>query len=323
MPLPWLLAVSLLLPQTSSERPKEAAYLTSRADVQVMNRQFDTAIRLYREALGVSPGYPPARKGLGRVLDLQGRHTEAQAEYQSGLQYANEFEVPALLHQLAISQIFQRRFDDAERTLRRWLDVVLAKNGGGQPMGYLDFYELALAKEDFAEAERVLETFYLPLRPPQVAADVAEPQMVLSEIQWARYEALRAVVAARAGRPDRARTLLREAETRFVAALKRLQAAAPAGMPARAIETDVDEMMFPAGEASFWLGDTARAIRAMAPMTVKLPRHDLMLGQAYEKAGDLPAARAAYRRILDSTVLSIGMAWARPIAEARLKALQP
>ena len=84
-------------------------------------------------------------------------------------------------------------------------------------------------------------------------------------------------------------------------------------------------MMFPAGELAFWLGDTARAIRAMTPMTVKLPRHHLMLGQAYEKEGNVAAARDAYRRIVESPVLSLelrigaGVLWREERLERALK----
>ncbi len=320
MPIRSLLLVTVLL-QAVPGRPPEAEYLTSRADVQVMNRQFDAAAALYRDALAVSADYPPARKGLGRVYDLQRQHAEAQAEYQSALRLANEFERPEILRQLAISFVFQRRYADAERTTHQWMDVVTAKHGGERPLGYLDFYELALAKGDFDEAGRVLDTFFASSRLPQTAAGAVDPQAILGDIEWARDQAMRAILAARRGRTDEARTLQRGAEARLVPALKRLQAAAPAGLPANAITTEVDEMMFPAGELAFWLGDTARAIRAMTPMTVKLPRHHLMLGQAHEKEGNLAAARDAYRRIVESPVLSLELAWARPLAEARLDAI--
>jgi tetratricopeptide (TPR) repeat protein len=307
-----LLVVALLVPQSAPEPPKEAEYATARADVEAMNRRFDAAIRLYREALALSPDYPPARKGLGRVFDLQGRHAEAQAEYESGLRRATEWERSALLDQLAISLAFQRRYDEARSALQQWLDMALARTGGLLPLGYLRFHELAAARGDFDEAERVLEAFHAAQR-KALPPGAGEPERMLSDIEWSRYQAVRAAMAARRGHADRARTLLRDAEGELGRALKRL--GAPIGT--------ADEVTFPAGEVAFWLGDLPRAIAAMAPMSVKLPRHHLMLGQAYEKQGDLNAARESYRRIVESPLLSLDLAWARPIAAARLEALGP
>ena len=317
-----LLLVTLLQAQPAAPPPpQEPEHLTARADVQVMRRQFDAAIAAYRQALALSPGHPIAHKGLGKVFDLQGRHAEAQAEYEAAMRRANQFEIPELLRLLTISLTFERRYDDAERRLRQWLDGVLVKTGGELPMGYLGFYDLAMARGDVDSADRALDTFYGPLRPSQASAGAGSFDAILGEIEWARYQALKAAVAARRGQAEQSRTRLRDADARLRAALKRLMAAAPPGQQTPPLDRDVDEMMFPAGEVAFWLGDTAAAIRAMAPMGIKLARHNFMLGQAYEKEGNVAAARDAYRRLADSVILSIDLAWARPIAEARLKAL--
>lgn len=58
-----------------------------------------------------------------------------------------------------------------------------------------------------------------------------------------------------------------------------------------------------AGEVAFWLGDTARAIRLLSKEYVKLPRHNLLLGQAYERERNLAEARASYTRVVESTGL--------------------
>jgi tetratricopeptide (TPR) repeat protein len=320
MSMALFLFITMLVPQTASPRSPEADTLTSRGDAQMMNRQFDAAIKLYRDALAISPGHPLAHRGLGRVLDLQGRHAEAQLEYQSALKLANLSDRSQLQRLLAISYTFQRRFDEAERAQRQWFDDAQARYGrDGLPLGYLDFYDLAFAKGDFAEAERVLDTFYGEAA--KAAAKMDPKLALLSGIEQARYRLMRAIVSARSGRLDDARARMRDAEAQLADAWKKLQAAAPSDMPLPSLDGNADEMMFPAGELAFWLGDPARTIRAMAPLMVKLPRHNWLLGQAYEKVGDQASAREAYRRIVESPLLNLQLAWTRPLAEARLQAL--
>jgi hypothetical protein len=81
------------------------------------------------------------------------------------------------------------------------------------------------------------------------------------------------------------------------------------------------ELMLSEGEVAFWLGDTSRAIRLLSTEDVKSTHHNLLLGQAYEREQNLVEARAAYSRVVESTELSIELAWARPIAQARLAAI--
>jgi|KBSSwiStaDraftv2_1062776.scaffolds.fasta_scaffold506226_2 hypothetical protein len=75
------------------------------------------------------------------------------------------------------------------------------------------------------------------------------------------------------------------------------------------------------GEVAFWLGDTSRAIRLLSTEDLKFTRHELLLGQAYEREQNVVEARAAYKRVVESTDLSIELVWARPIAQARLAAM--
>ena len=76
-----------------------------------------------------------------------------------------------------------------------------AKHGGERPLGYLDFYELALAKGDYDEAGRVLDTFFASSRLPQTAAGAVDPQAILGDIEWARDQAMRSDPGG-ATRPD-------------------------------------------------------------------------------------------------------------------------
>ena len=64
------------------------------------------------------------------------------------------------------------------------------------------------------------------------------------------------------------------------------------------------------------------AIRLLVDEEVMYPRHNLLLGRAYEREQNLAKARAAYTRVIESTsVVSIELGRARPIAQERVAAI--
>jgi tetratricopeptide (TPR) repeat protein len=323
-----LVFLSVLSIQSTPERSAEVARLTGRADVHRMHRRFDEAITDYRQALRLAPDSVRARRGLGRVFDLLGRHADARAEYTAGLERASRFEDGGLLVDMATSFVFERRFDDAHAALRRWADLVLEREGqdaSGSPL----FLELALARGDFDEAERVVDRFYrraMPATPATqdagggalTASDAAAGMQMLEQ---GKYCAQRAVIAARRGRAIDARRLLAEARAQLSQMYKLALTRLPEPPPDLSFADVTDEMRMPAGEIAFWLGDMRRAIELLSAERVRLPRQGLLLGQAHEREGNVARARDAYTQVVENTVLSIDLAWARPQAEARLAAL--
>jgi tetratricopeptide (TPR) repeat protein len=316
-------AITLFFPQAPSDRPKEAEHITARADVQRRDRRFDEAIATYRQALAIDPDYLPARRGLGQVFDLMGRYADARTEYLAGLEGRTQsYEAAPLFWSLATSYVFDRHFDDAQAALERW-EALVIKRRGYDPNDPLRFFDLATARDAFDEAERMLERHYGAIgKPPAIAPSTgADPHSIMAQLQWMRYNADRAVVAARRGRAADARRFMAEAEAEakkideVVAAFASAAGSGPPSLnPSR-------ELMAPEGEIAFWLGDTSRAIQLLSRADLKSTHHDLLLGQAYEREQNLAEARAAYTRVVESNDLSIELAWARPIAEARLAAI--
>ena len=317
------LAITLFLPQAQSERPKEAARVTASADVQRRAGRFDEAIAAYRQALAIDPGCLPARRGLGLVFDLMGRYADARAEYLAGLEGRTEsYEAAPFFWSLATSYVFDRHFDDAHAALQRWADLGV-KRRGYDPNDSMMFFDFAMAAEAFDEAERMLEQHYAPIEKPRAVAlsPPPDPHVLMTELGWMRYNAARAVVSARRGRAADARRFMAEAEAEarqideVVGAL-----ASAAGLTAVSLQPK-RELMLPQGEVAFWLGDTSTAIRLLSTEDVKFPHLTLLLGQAHEREQHLGEARAAYTRVVETTELSIELAWARPIAQERLAAI--
>jgi len=317
------LAVTLLLPPAQGERPKATGCVTESADVQRRRGGFDEAIAAYRQALAIDPGCLRARRGLGSVFDLMGRYADARTEYLAGLEGGTESsEGAAFYWSLATSYIFDRHFDDAHAALQRWADLGVERRGY-DPNDSMMFFDLAMAGDAFDEAERMLEQHYGPIgKPPAIAlSPPPDPHVLMTELGWMRYNAARAVVSARRGRAADARRFMAEAEAEAKQIDEVLAAlASAAGLKAVSLNPS-RELMLPEGEVAFWLGDTSRAIRLLSTQDVKFPHHSLLLGQACEREQDLVAARAAYTRVVESTELSIELAWARPIAQARLAAI--
>ena len=317
------LAITLFLPHAQSERPKEAARVTDSADDHRRRGRFDEAIAAYRQALVIDPGWAPARRGLGLVFDLMGRYADARTEYLAGLEGRTEsYEAAPLFWSLATSYVFDRQFDDAQAALQRWADLAV-KQRGYDPNDSMVFFDLAMAGDDFDEAERMLEQHYAPIKKPPALAlsPPPDPHVLMTELRWMHYNADRGVVSARRGRAADARRFMAEAEAEARRIDEVLAAiASAAGLTAVSLHPTRD-LMLPEGEVAFWLGDTSRAIRLLSTEDVKSAHHNLLLGQAYEREQHLAEARAAYTRVVESTELSIELAWARPIAQARLAAI--
>lgn len=317
------LGVTLFLPQAPSERPKEAARVTASADVQRRAGRFDDAIATYRQALAIDPGCLPARHGLGQVFDLMGRYGDARTEYLAGLDgRTDSYEAVAFFSSLATSYVFDRHFDDAHAALQRWSDLVV-KRRGHDPNDSMMFFELAMAAEAFDEAERMLEQHYALIeKPPAVAlSPPPDSHVLMTGLRWMRYNADHAVVSARRGRAADAGRFMAEAQAEASRIDEMLAAiASAAGLTAVSLHPR-RELMRPEGEVAFWLGDTTRAAALLATDGFKSARHNLLLGQAFEREQHLVEARAAYTRVVESTEVSIELAWARPIAQARLAAM--
>ena len=317
------LVITLFLPQAQSERPKGAEQVTAQADVERRQGRFDEAIATYRQALGIDPAYLPARRGLGQVFDLLGRYADARAEYLAGLEGKTQsYEAAPLLWSLAVSHVFDRHFDDAQMALQGWADLVF-KRRGYDPNDSLAFFDLAMAGDAFGQAERMLDQHYGPIaKPPAMApSPTPDPHVVMTQLSWMRYNAQRAVVSARRGQAADARRFIGEAE----AQAKQIDEALATFASATGTTVSLSprrELNLPESEVAFWLGDTGGAIRLLVDEEVMSPRHNLLLGRAYEREHNFAKARAAYTRVIESTsVVSIELAWARPIAQERLAAI--
>ncbi len=303
-----LILVTLSIPQAAAAQ--DAASLTAVADVHRTHGRFDEAIGVYRQAIAANPGFAGAYRGLGRTLDLMGRHAEARAQYSVGLGVAGVHDDEAILDDLVASYTFERRYEEAASTMRKLADLRVSRRG--RPgNAYAVLFDLALASNDLAEAEKLAQQHHAVTRQAleQVQNESAPILRMAADSQLA---AQRAIVAARQGRRQDAAAQLEAIRTAIVSLLSTV----PADLD------NAPSMKLPAGEVAFWLGDMPRAISVLSSLKdLPLLRVALILGQAYERQGDLSRARQQYRRITESRVHGVDLALLRPTAAARLAAL--
>jgi tetratricopeptide (TPR) repeat protein len=317
------LAITLFLTPAQRDPAKDAARFSASADADRRAGRFEEAVAAYRQALAIDPVCLPARRGLGQVFDLMGRYADARTEYLKGVEgRTGSYEAAPLYWSLANSYVFDRHFDDAHAALQRWADLVVQRRGF-DPNDAIAFYELAMAADAFDEAERMLDEHYGRIgKPPAIPpSPPPDSKALMTELQWMRYNAQRAVVAARRGRGDDARRFSGEADAE-AKKIDEMVAAIAAARGLTAVSLNASrELALTAGEVAFWLGDVATAIRLLSADDVRSTHQNLLLGQAYERAQNFVEARAAYGRIFESRELSFDLAWARPIAQARLAAI--
>ncbi len=88
-------------------------------------RQHDAAHKAYQRALAVSPGFHQARLNMGHQLEHLGRPAEALAQWQQVLEdpeIPRELVLHALNNQARLHEL-QRQYDEAERCMRRSLEI--------------------------------------------------------------------------------------------------------------------------------------------------------------------------------------------------------
>ena len=302
-----LLLIILSVPHAAAAQ--DAAALTATADVQRTHGRFDEAIALYRQALAKNPGFARAHRGLGLTLDLMGRYGEAQAQFNAGLAVAGIHDDEAILSDLAASFAFEQRYAEASSTMQKLAGLRVARRGS-PGNAYEVLYDFALASSNFGEAEKLAQQHHAVTRQALDRMN-SDQATILRTAADAQLASQRAIVAARQGRRQDAAAHLEAIGTAMTSLLSTL----PIDLE------NAPSMKLPAGEVAYWLGDMPRAISILSSLKdLPLLRPALILGQAYEKQGDLTRARQQYRRIVDSKGHGVELALLRPTAEARLNA---
>lgn len=279
--------------------PGSAADLVQRGEKLSHDGNQDDALALYQQALEKSPDFYQAHLESGASLDLKGEYAKALEHLTKAVEVAPADSKQQALRALAFSYAFQ---GDAFKAAEPEMQVFNARLAKGDSVAAAETCnELARIYLELGDPDHAYKWYKMGYDTVSRKPDLSEADKNLWLFRW---ESAQARVAARRGNADEAQQHVKAAK------------------PALDKANNPDQMKFYpylTGYVTFYAGDYKTAIVELQ----KADQHDplilVLLGQAYEKSGDVSQAQTYYRRVLDINVHNPTNAFARPLAKKKLE----
>jgi len=298
-----LLAVFFLLTSAvfaqNPAPPKTPTGPIADANKLVNEGRLGDALAAYQKIAAADPKNWDAHRGMGVVLDLQGKYADARKHLQQAIDLAPADSKPNAWRTMAMSYAFDRKTNEIERYQKQVFDYRLAK------------HDLQGAAEIANEAARMLlesgdingaEKWYrLGHDTILKKSDLSEKDKDLWEFRW---ESAQARLAARRGNNAEA------------------QKHADAGKALIDKGTNPDQAAYVPyvyGYNAFYAAEYQRAVDEFSRSNPNDPFNLVMIAQAYDKMGDKAKAKEYYEKVLASNAHNPTNAYARPIAQRKLK----
>lgn len=259
----------------------------------------EEALALYDRALEKSPDMYEAHLAAGMALDLKGDYPAAQQHFTKAIEVAPDNLKQQAQRSLAFSYTFQGDAYKASQPELQVFNARLAKNDNGGAAETCN--ELARIYLELGDSDHAYQWYKMGYQTISKKTDLSEADKNLWLFRW---ESAEARIAARRGKNEEARQHLAAAK----AALDK------ANNPEQA-------RFYPylTGYVALYGGDYKTAISDLQ----KADQHDpfilVLLGQAYEKTGDMAAAKNYYRKVLDVNGHNPTVAFSRPLAKKKLE----
>jgi tetratricopeptide (TPR) repeat protein len=256
------------------------------------------ALALYDKALQQSPDLYEAHLDAGIALDLQGEYAAARKHFSKAVEVASPDFRQQALRAMAVSYAFEGNAAEAAKLEQQVFDARAAKPDFPGAAGVAN--ELARIYLESGDPEHAYQWY-------KSGYDTALRQAGLSDADknlWLfRWEHAQARIAARRGKAD-------EAQQHVVAAKAALDKA-----------NNPDQARFYpylTGYVAFYKGDYETAIADLQKADQSDPLILALLGEAYEKSGDMAQAKKYYKKVLASNTHNPTNAFARPLAKKKL-----
>jgi tetratricopeptide (TPR) repeat protein len=265
----------------------------------VREGRLDEALTVFRAEVAEFPKSVPANNGVGVVLDLLGRYTEARQFLTQAIKVARTpLEQAVARRAMAISFGFSGDCKGAEKYESGAFDFYL---------NTADFYnagevadELGRLCLDAGDLDRASEWYQkghdTGLSDPKITEE-------RTDLWNFRFDHARARIAARRGKSQEAAKLVKEA--RAILSKGR---------------NPEQEQFFPylSGYVAFYIGDYQTALTELQRADIADPFIQCLTGQTYEALGNREEALEYYRRAANNTAHSVAVAYARPFALRKL-----
>ena len=287
------LLLSAALAQDTADPLRQAQRLTREGNLE-------EAATLYRQALEKAPDSFPANSGMGVLMDLMGRYTDARRYFSKALEIAPAPQNKAqALRSMAMSYAFENDCRNAEKYESRLYDTYLAAPDFYQAGEMADeLARVCLESGDLDSAYNWYKKGYdAGLREPGIKPERKD----LWEFRW---EHAQARIAARRGNMPEAQ--------KHVAAAKAIldKGTNPAQAP-----------FFPylTGYVAFYGGDYKAALADLQKANQNDPFILSLIARTYEKLGERAQAVEYYRKVMRFTTHNPPNAFARPLARKKLE----
>jgi len=271
---------------------------------QLMREEkLDDALALYRKTLQISPDSGPANIAAGSVLDIMGQGEEARLYFAKAIQVADTPENNAIAQRaMAMSYAFE---GDCRKTVKyeqRVFDYFGSVKNFFQQGEIAD--EAARVCIDSGDLDTAYHWYQLGHDTGLKEPEIKPARQDLWEFRW---EHAQARIAARRG--DEA-----EAQKHVAAAKAILDKG-----------TDPEQaQFFPylEGYVAFYAGDYKMALEELLEANQNDPFIQCMIGQTYEKLGDMDKAVEFYRKASTTIAHNPPAAYAVPLAKKKLASLR-
>jgi tetratricopeptide (TPR) repeat protein len=298
------LAVLLLLMSAGFAQnpapPKAPTGPLADANKLVNEGKHDEALAAYQKIAAADPKNWDAHRGIGVVLDLQGDYAEARKHLQQAIDLAPADSKPSAWRTMAMSYAFDRNTKEIERYQKQVFDYRMGKNDTqGAAEIANEVARMLLESGDIDGAEKWYRTGHETILKK---TDLAEKDKDLWEFRW---HSAQARIAARRGKKAEA------------------QKHADAGKALIDKGTNPEQVQYVPyvyGYNAFYAGDYKTAIEQFSKSNPNDPFNLVMIAQAYEKQGDQAKANEYYQKVLASNAHNPTGAYARPIAQKKVKA---
>src|SRR5688572_26633896 len=228
------------------------------------------SIAMLEKVVAASPASFEARLGLGRALDLEGRHAAARIHLEEAIRIAPEGERNTALTALGVSYAFEAKPDEAARYYQRAFDAQVQADDRGGAAGFANALgRIYLESGNLQKAEQWYTTGF------ETAKKIPELPAAQAALWEMRHHHALGRIAARRGDKAAAQT--------HATAVKEL------------LEKGVNENQRPAypyllGYLAFFARDYRLAVNELARGDQADPFVLGLIAQAYQKLGDRPRA---------------------------------
>jgi tetratricopeptide (TPR) repeat protein len=280
-------------------KASDAAELVKQGRALSNEGKLDEALALFHEALQQDPASYQAEMAIGMTLDVKGQYAQAREHLQKAIQEAPERARAGALRTMAVSYAFQSNVAEAAKYEQQAFDMQLGAQKFSDAAGTAnELARIYIEAGDVDDAYKWYEKGYeTALRDPKLSD--ADKNLWLF-----RWENAQARIAARRGQGAEAQKHVARAK----AALDK------ANNPDQA-----RYWPYLTGYVAFYGGDYETAIRDLQQADQQDPFILVLLAQAYEKSGDQPKAMDYYRKVLAVYVHTPTNAFARPLAEKKVR----